>query len=119
MTIRRRLCAVCLVCAAIEASPAESAPWSALFRAGKKADTAADAARASSKAQAALTAGRVANRAAKASTTREDRGATELPAPRPNIAVKGDGLSRAYGVAGAAMLLMAAYLFLTGRQSKR
>lgn len=115
MKSRASVLATCLICAAFAASPAESAPWSALLRAGKKADTAADAAGAGSKVHAALNAGRMADRAYKASTTNDDRGATG----RPTTAVQGDGGSRFYGITGAAMLLMAVYLFFAGRRSRR
>jgi hypothetical protein len=91
---RASVLVICLICAAFAGRQVECAPWSAFFRSSKRADTAAHAARASSKAHAALASGRVADRALKASTTNEDRGTTELPTSRPDIAVKDDGLSR-------------------------
>jgi hypothetical protein len=119
MKSRTSVMAICLAFTAFAVRPVESAPWSALFRAAKKAETAVDATRAGGKAHAALVAGRVADRTYKATTTSENRGNADLPTGSTTAVSQGDGLSRMYGVAGVAMLLMAAYLFLTGRQSRR
>lgn len=108
-----------LVCAALAAQTIESALWSALSGTNKSVDTAADGGRADIKVHAPRDSGLAADHSHKARTTTKYRGTTDARTGRPSAAVQGDGNSRAYRLTGAAMLLVALYLFLQGSAANR